>query len=253
VTENQRARAIVLCAAVLIASCAQSVPHQASDAAYELTLSFKKGAASTGNIIYVIWLENPDKAFVRYLFTCERLDYLAFKGTDSYSNIFSKATCPYWRKGLYETTKNDGVDVMSGATQRGMDFSTTPITLPAGSPSRFTVYFEIDRSFDPNDWWTDQPALLYAADVELDGSAVKTFPLTVRGWSRNAGGGSGGNENNAGTPGDPPSSAVGDLRTDMRYITNSRSGTAFGAAYAASSSESAANMVGSITLAATKK
>jgi hypothetical protein len=240
--------ALALCAAALSPSCITSIPPQSTDAGYELTLSFAKGAAPTGNIIYVAWIQDSSKSFVRYIYTCARL-----LNNSEKPNIPAKDTCPFWRIGLYDTTIDDAVDVVSGATKTSTDFNES-ITIPAGSPSRFTVYFEYDRSFDGNDWWTDQPAIVYSADVELDGSATKSFALTARGWSRNAGGGSGGNMNNIDSD-FPNATDVGELVTEMRYITNHAElgSELFGAAYAAGSSEDATNMVGALTLTATKK
>jgi hypothetical protein len=99
--------------------------------------------------------------------------------------------------------------------------------LAKGFPSRFTAYFEIDRSFDGNDWWTDQPAVVYAADVDLSGGqATRTFALSARGWS---------------------------INNDDQGGANGGNGTAFGAAYAAGSAEDATNMVGSLSLTATRR
>ncbi len=255
--------AAALCVLALAASCIDSPvappPPATTDADYELELSFDMGVASDYANIYVAWIEDSSRSFIRYIHICERLDYLAFTGSSSYSNIRNKATCPYWRKGLYETSLDDELlDGVSGATVRNNDFSNT-ITLPAGSPSRFTVYFEIDRSYDDNDWWDDQPAILYAADVDASGAeATLEFELTPRGWARNAGGGSGGNVNEI--PGNPQASAIGALQSEMRYITHhaASDGTAFGDPYGTEanpddSTKDATKMVDSITLTATRQ
>jgi len=251
-----------MCALGLAASCIASAPQQQeapppTGADYELELRFEKGGAPVDNIIHVAWIENRDESFFKYIFTSERLDYTVFTGNSGYSNIRTKATCPYWRKSLYETTLDDGIDAVSGPTRKpeGSYTGFSSLTaLPEGSPSRFTAYFEIDRSFDGNDWWNDQPAILYSADVDLSGGeAQKTIALTARGWSRNAGGGSGGNENQI--AGNPPASTIGALQAEMRYITRKAAsgGTAFGDAYAAGSASDATNMTASLTLTATRQ
>lgn len=240
--------AAALCVLAFAASCVDSTPL----GGYELELRFEKGAAPASNIIHVAWIENRDESFFRYLFTSRYL----LNGS-AISNIPNKKTCPYWRTGLYETSLDDGIDAMSGPTKKpegaNTGFSST-IAIPAGSPSRFTVYFEIDRSYDGNDWWTDQPAILYAADIDLSGGEAQiTVSLAARGWSRNAGGGSGGNEN--AISGNPPASAIGALQSEMRYITRkaANGGTAFGDAYAAGSASDASNMTASLTLTATRR
>lgn len=199
--------------------------------------------------IYVAWIENQDRSCIQYITSCAKLL--------NHSNIESKDACPYWRKGLYETPADDGIDARSGATEKNKNFEKR-ITLPAGSPSRFTVFFEIDRSFDGNDWWTDQPAILYAADVDLSGGETqKTVSLSPRGWSRNNDNENGGNGGNGKKfSANPPDSecAIGSLNTEMRYITRKAAsgGTAFGGAYPATSAEDATTMTASLTLTATR-
>lgn len=254
--------AMALCLAAALPSCAPgTAAAKTTGSEYELSLDYALGPSNPDNPIYAAWIENADEDFVRYLYVCERLDYQVLTGKTGYENIRNVKACPYWRKHLYETPLEQGADVVSGPTVApGAAFGgfARTIALPAGSPSRFTVYFEIDHSFDSNGWWNDQPALLYAADVDLSkGPAATSFPLTARGWSRNGPNGSGNNmnkfEGNPGGEGDP--SMVGALQADMRYITNGAvdPGTAFGPAYPAGSAEDATNMVGSLTLAATRK
>jgi hypothetical protein len=253
---------ILAAAALCLLTALPSCGPEASDTTgseYELALNFAAGPSNPDNPIYAAWIESPDGDFVRYLYVCERLDYLALTGTSDYTNIKDRKTCPYWRTSLYETPREAGIDVVSGPTieagKAAFGEFTKKISLPALSPSTFTVYFEIDHSFDVNDWWTDQPALLYAADVDLSkGPAAKSFPLTVRGWSRNAPGGGGSNDNRADSD-FPNATEIGELVSEMRYITNHADvqGALFGSAYGPGSAEDATNMVGSLTLKATRK
>jgi len=205
--------------------------------------------SASKKIIYVAWIEDSGKSFVQYLYTCQNLFDV--------SNIVSKQTCPYWRTGVHDAGLDNGIDVMSGATKNYQNFSKT-ITLPTGSPTQFTVYFEVDRSWDPNGWWSDQPAVLYAVDVDLSGvTTTKTFTLSAQGWTRNVHDGTDDNmgDNENVISGNPLDSAVGALQTEMRYITNAPNtdGSDFGDEYAADSTEDATNMVGALTLTATKK
>jgi hypothetical protein len=233
-------------------SCIPYDHQTTTDSGYKIDLDYKIGVTTSYKNIYVAWIEDQNKSFCRYIYICERLDYATFTGTSGFDNIKQKAACPYWRKSLYETPYDDAVDAISGPTKGNTDFSAS-ITLPKGSPKKFTVYFEIDRSFDNNDWWTDQPAILYSADIDIDSITTSgQYTLTARGWSRNAGGGSGGNENKY--TGNPVSSGVGELQTELRYISNTAAsnGTAFGPAYGATSANNAMNMTKSITLTVTK-
>jgi hypothetical protein len=255
--------AAALCLLAALPSCGPEAPKatETTSSDYSLTLNFSVGPSNPDNPIYVSWIESADGDFVRYIYACERLDYQALAGKSGYDNIKNVNACPYWRTHLYQTPLEEDADVVSGPTvAEGAAFGdfAKSITIPALSPSRFTVYFEIDHSFDSNDWWNDQPAILYAADVDLSkGPAAKSFPLAARGWSRNGPNGGGNNmnkfEGNPGGEGDP--SMTGVLQADMRYIADGAngSGTDFGPAYPAGSAKDATNMVGSISLAVARK
>jgi len=46
--------------------------------------------------------------------------------------------------------------------------------------------FATDRSFDKNDWFGDQPALLYSAIVDLE-NPQPSYSLTLEAWTPNEG------------------------------------------------------------------
>ncbi len=50
----------------------------------------------------------------------------------------------------------------------------------------FKVCFETDRSFDENDWFGDQPALLYSVIVDLE-NPQSLYNLTLEAWTPNEG------------------------------------------------------------------
>lgn len=224
-----------------VASASYSVGH------YKLEIDYTKGSTSARRI-YAAWVADNAGTFVQNLYMCQNLHDV--------QNIIKRKALPYWRT---KANPESEVDAVSGASVEDADF-TIPERDYKGSSKLFTVYFEIDRSWDSNDWWTDQPAILYAADVDLDAvAASKTYDLAIQGWSRNAGPSApgatdGGNANVFAANPDPAASGLGVLVSELQYIKNAAAsgGTAFGAAYGASNAKDATNMTGSIKLTVTK-
>jgi hypothetical protein len=218
---------------------------------YKLQIDYTKGSTSARRL-YAAWVADDSGVFVQNLFMCQNLH--------AKQNIVDRKALPYWR-----TTANpeSEVDAVSGASLSDSETEKI-ISLPEraykGSLHLFTVYFEIDRSWDSNGWWTDQPAILYAADVDLDDVATASvYYLTAQGWSRNAGPATagatdGGNANKFATNPNPATSALGVLVSEFGYLKDAPNGdgTAFGAAYGSSSEMDATNMTGSIKLTITK-
>jgi hypothetical protein len=102
---------------------------------------------------------------------------------------------PYWlnrlvAKGLPVPTKNHPLsDAVTGATPKGS--FTLGTALPEGF-RKFQLFVEINKSFDNNDTWpakkdhssfNGQPAVVYAATVNLDDTAAKSWVLSPKGMS----------------------------------------------------------------------
>jgi hypothetical protein len=195
---------------------------------YSLQINFQIGTLSPYNgvyykNIYVAWIKNSSTSFIQNLGVCTKLRGSTLTGT----------VLPYWKTNIFPSSDTTELDAVTGATMANQDFSLAAQTLKDGSQRKFTVYFETDRSFEANDWFTDQPALLYSADVDLD-SGVTDYTLTPCGWTRN--------EHNGNVTGDDPATLIlGTLQTEIRYITEKKP---FGTA----DSASAANMVKNISL-----
>lgn len=179
--------------------------------------------------IYVIWIENSSSNFLQNLFICQKLISGGLTGT----------VLPFWKMNRYPSSDIDEVNAVTGATQANTDFAVTG-TLKNSSIRKCTVYVEIDRSYETNDWFyvpgnrnVDQPALLYKAEIDLDNVADE-YELSHCGWTPNS------NTENI-----IPDTPAGTLQTETRYITNKNDGSG---GFGDIDSRSATNMVKKITL-----
>ncbi len=187
----------------------------------QLQIDFVDGEYHSYTKAYAIWIENDSGEFIQNLFVCNRINLQNLAGTG----------LPYWEMNKRPISDNTEVDAVSGATQKRTDFSVSEL-LKANEP-RFTIFFEVDHSFDSNDWFSDQPAILYSAEIDLSNSS-SVYPLEFVGWTAN--------ENTANTI---PNSPEGVLHSEKRYITHHRlSSGDFGE----NDDRTATDMVGSITL-----
>lgn len=159
--------------------------------------------------VYTIWAENSDEGFYYPIYICNRLQGIggALTGT----------ALPYWKINKYPHMKDAEIDAVTGATQQNTNF-TVSFNLPVDAPRQFTVYFETDVSYNPNDWFTDQPAILYSSVVDMD-NLQDNYSLSFKGWTAN--------EKTAGVI---PGADIGMLQAELRYITNLKDGSGFGAA-----------------------
>jgi hypothetical protein len=182
---------------------------------YRISVDFECGEAlspSDRPNVYVIWMENESSSFIQNLFICKKLIYGGLTGT----------ALPYWKVNKYPKSVKSEVDAVTSATVPNQNF-TVSATLKDNTIKSFKLYFEIDHSFDQNDWFSDQPALLYSADINLNDSIFELSPV---GWTPN--------EN---TENQVPNTSNGKLESEMRYITNLKSGSTFGAVDSRSSTK----------------
>jgi hypothetical protein len=197
----------------------------------EIEVSYTKGSANFGySIVYVIWIENETENFIQNLYVCNTVLGIG--------KTLTGTALPYWKMNKYPSSEVDGV---TGATQKNINFSISK-TLADNSIRQFKIFFEVDHSFDGNDWFVDQPALLYSADVDLDDLQAE-YALVPIGWTRN--------DNISGRTSnkfkdDPPhtSPPIGELQSELRYITHKMDGTGFGDEY--TDNTAATNIVGSL-------
>ncbi|MBN1499402.1 MAG: DUF4959 domain-containing protein [Spirochaetes bacterium] len=171
-----------------------------------LELSYIYGSSSMSNI-YVIWIEDASSNFIQNLSICNKL----VKGG------LTNTALPFWKLNRYPKSDMTEVDAVTAATKAKQNFVVTA-QLKDINVRKFTIYFETDFSFDANDWFGDQPAILYKADIDLDNlPANSEYELIFCGWTPNEG-----------TENVIPSTPKGTLQDETRYITNFKNGTGFG-------------------------
>lgn len=155
--------------------------------------------------IYVIWMEDTTSGFLQNIFICQKLITGGVTGT----------ALPFWKMNKYPLSSSDEIDAITSATQANTDFSVSAI-LKDSKIRNFDLYFEVDRSYEPNDWFSDQPALLYSVNVNLDDSTSE-YELTPIGWTPNES-----------TQNKIPNTPIGQLQKEMKYITHHKAGSSFG-------------------------
>lgn len=199
---------------------------------------------TTYSNIYVCWLENSSGE-IQHLYVCERLlPYDSEISTSGWKEITDRASAlPFWHLNRFDESDDDlmnnqnladDVDAVTGATRSKSDFSVSA-EVAARLGKEFTLYFEIDESFEGNDWFTssgmpDQPAVLYSAEIDLTGG-TENYTLTPGGFTPMYDYSSYASTLNltaadrtaltAGTLG----FEKGELFEEMRYITHSRTGS----------------------------
>ncbi len=167
--------------------------------------------------IWISWIDDNDTSDVsddlevfENIYVCTHIRLQDLSGT----------ALPYWQENIRSQT--DNVDAVSGSTIFDGDF-TESRTL-TDLPEEFTVWFEIDHSRDGNDWFSDQPAILYK--VVVDQSIEDTvFDSEFIAWTPNEYTEYGGAYNNI--PDMNEAVGVGDIQYETRYITNQRTGDDF--------------------------
>ncbi len=128
----------------------------------------------TGARAYVIWIEADDD-FYKSVFIGTKVFADRYTSSDSLQGV----ALPYW-----QFNKSDpDVDTVSGATDKTSDIVTESVNL-SDLPAQFSVYFEIDHSWDSNSYFGDQPSILYRIDIDT-GSGDTFFNSTLVGWTAN--------------------------------------------------------------------
>jgi hypothetical protein len=182
-------------------SCQESAPS--GNTGTEIRVRFTDGIEhGGGDKIYTIWLANADENFYRNIYVCDHVVAQDLTGT----------LLPYWEKNIREFFTETEIDAVSGATIKTGNF-TDSIVLSDDTIRQFTVYFEVDHSWDDNDWFTDQPAILFSADIDLD-NPQPSYTMEFAGWTPNE-------NTDEGTPG----GVFGILNTVIGYILNLNDGS----------------------------
>lgn len=211
---------ISLFSAIILSSSCKSSKVQETPSAYSyntdatgipVTIEFTKGSAFNHPLM-AVWVEDEQGNFVQTLFVAKSIGKGVFEHGDASTGkwqpgpIMRPAALPYWshRRGIKNSmglylpdAENPVADAYTGATPPGNFIMNTKIENT--SLRKFSVYFEINQTWDWNEYWTNnkypddpeyktscQPALVYMASVNLD-SDVKTYELQVVGHSHYSG------------------------------------------------------------------
>ena len=178
---------------------------------YVLEIEFYKGPEIYYPLM-AIWIEDSAGNYIQDLYVAESIA----KGVFNYGKIKDNrwvkeskrrpAALPYWghkrnikaEDGLYLPTANSPIaDAYTGATP------TSDFILKTKSdkklPGKFKILFEINQSWDWNQYWTNnkypddedyktsaQPALVYEAEIDMD-SDKKEYEMYLIGHSHYSG------------------------------------------------------------------
>ena len=177
----------------------------------ELTLSFRKGETHNHPLM-AAWVEDTAGNYIQTLYVAQSIAKGVFAHGDASSGkwmpgeIRRPAALPVWshargvqeEDGLFIPTPETAIpDAYTGPTP-GNDFILhTRLDKPA--PEKFYLYFEINQTWDWNEYWTNnkfpdneeyktscQPALVYRTFIELN-QPRDIYQLEVIGRSHEAG------------------------------------------------------------------
>jgi hypothetical protein len=213
---------LLLVFSVFTLNCKTDTHEDISDQ-YRITVNFEYGinlSPTAYKNIYVIWIEDTTSNFIQNISICQKLIVGGLTGT----------ALPYWKVNKYPGSQMSEIDAVTSATKANTNFSVSAV-LKDNTVRKFVLYFEVDRAYEPNDWFSDQPALLYSVKIDLD-DIKSEYELLPTGWTPNEI-----------TQNVIPNTPKGKLQTEMRYITNLKSGLSFGGA----DSRTSTKMVNKIT------
>jgi len=174
-------------------------------------LDFKKGPEHN-HPSFVLWAEDSEGIFIQTLFISKAVGTSTYNYGDPSSGhwepgeIRRPASLPYWSHrrnekapdGLYvPSLENPVADAYTGATPPG-DFSIHA-KFDRDPPARIRIYFEINQTWDWNEFWTNnkypdddeyktscQPALVYMCEVDRNNPQT-VYTMNVIGHSHYAG------------------------------------------------------------------
>jgi hypothetical protein len=170
---------LIALAGILAVSCPSAVDDKPGTTpppgSYSVTVSFS-GPDQPRAVVYAAWIENESGKNIQNLYVC---------GTAAAGSLKGDAL-PNWKRPMgtpNAANANSNVDGVTGAsTQRSKTFTRL---LNGGSPRKFYICFEIDRSTNDNAYFPDRPAYTYrTALIDLD-NLESSYTLGLFGWTAN--------------------------------------------------------------------
>ncbi len=177
---------------------------------HALEIIFMKGKAHNHPLM-AIWIEDLDSNYIQTLYVAESIGKGFFRHGDPSSGrwmpgpVRRPAALPYWGHqrgvraddGYYIPTPEEPMpDAITGATPKGSFMLHTQT--PGTDLKKFRLLFEINQSWDWNEYWTNtlypddehymsssQPALVYEVHIDLGcGTAeYELIPIGHSHWS----------------------------------------------------------------------
>lgn len=170
-----------------------------------LQFTFIKGKAHNHPLM-ALWLEDEEGGYIQTLFVTQSIATGIFKygrhenGKWVAAPRKRPAALPYWSHksgvafvdSVSSTVKSTIIpDAYSGATPKG-NFVLTTITEKPLVAGRYKIFFEVNQTWDWNDYWHNnkfpddeeyktscQPAIVYAATIDLSKIGVKYELLPI--------------------------------------------------------------------------
>lgn len=136
-------------------------------------IPFDPARPNYGQKCYAIWMQNEALNYSENIFLCNILK--------------NKNASPYWALKVKPSSTQTERDAVTGATHQDSAGKNVNFTLYDLKPTdsrvkQFDLYFELSRSFEANDWFTDQPSILYKTSVDLD-NLKGEYTLEPIGWT----------------------------------------------------------------------
>ncbi len=187
-----------------------SIHIEAQNTGIPMELLFNKGKEHNHPLM-AVWIEDNDSNYIQTVYVAESIGKGYFRYGDTSSGrwmpgpVRRPAALPYWghqrgiraEDGYYLPTQDDPVpDAITGPTPKSS--FVIHFNIPDMDTRQFRILFEINQSWDWNDYWTNdkfpgdehymsssQPALVYEARVDLDSGKDEytLLPIGHSHWS----------------------------------------------------------------------
>lgn len=156
-----------------------SVDTTTVETGYQLTINYPGVTAVGMNAIFIAWVEDEEGNNIQNLYICNKIkaDMTTSPGT------LLGVALPYWSREKSASIEWDNVDGITGASTQTATGITR--TLSAGEITKIRVCFEIDRSANENDYFTDRPCFIYKSEL-IDLTALEeNYTLNFEGFMAN--------------------------------------------------------------------
>ena len=125
---------------------------------FSIELNFSGPDTSSYKAVYTAWIEDAQGNNLQNLYVCNTVLGIG--------KTLTGTALPFWKTEKYSEEHPENFPTTDGVTGASVQGSfTIERTLNIGGTTRFRVCFEIDRSLNANDYFTDRPAFIYQSDL----------------------------------------------------------------------------------------